>query len=65
MVACGLGVALVPKSAATDSLGGTHAGVHFLKLERSAAIDLAAVWRRGGSPLVDDLIAGVQAAVGE
>ena len=60
MVACGLGVALVPESARA---GATRAGgVRFLHLERSATIDLAAVWRRGISPLVEDFIASAQTA---
>ena len=36
----------------------------FRQLERSAAIDLATVWLRGTSPLVEDFVAGARAALG-
>ena len=64
MVACGLGVALVPESATPGSTGHGVTGVRFVHLERSATIDLAAVWRRGSSPLVDSFIASARAAIG-
>ncbi len=62
MVACGLGVALVPESAASGATGTGATDVRFQRLERSAAIELAAVWRRGTSPLVDSFITQAQAA---
>jgi DNA-binding transcriptional LysR family regulator len=62
MVACGLGVALVPESA---SAAPAVTGVRFLDLERPAVINLAAVWRRASSPLVEGFIAGARAASGE
>jgi DNA-binding transcriptional LysR family regulator len=64
MVACCLGVALVPESAASappDAVGG---GARLLRLPRSATIDLAAVWRRESSSLTDSFIASAQATVG-
>ena len=64
MVACGLGVALVPESTTCTPVGTGITGVRFRQLERSAAIDLAAVWRRRTSPLVEDFVASAQAAIG-
>ena len=64
MVACGLGVALVPESATHSSTGTGGEGVRFLRLGQSTAIDLAVVWRRGPSPLVDGFIHSARAAVG-
>jgi DNA-binding transcriptional LysR family regulator len=54
MVACGLGVALVPESAThhVDRTGMTRT----IPVRDSASIDLAAVWRRGHSPLVGDFL---------
>jgi DNA-binding transcriptional LysR family regulator len=63
MVACGLGVALVPKSATLSSIDARADDVRFLRLERSAVIDLAAVWRRGNSPLIDSFVASAQTAI--
>jgi len=52
MVACGLGVALVPESAArSEQPENDH--THFVRLEESATIELAAVWHRESSALVD------------
>ena len=64
MVACGLGVALVPESATHSSTGTGGEGVRFLRLGQSTAIDLAVVWRRGPSPLVDGFIHSARAALG-
>ena len=64
MVACGLGVALVPESATHSSTGTGGEGVRFLRLGQSTAIDLAVVWRRGPSPLVDGFIHSARAAIG-
>ncbi len=64
MVACNLGVALVPASAASAPPDAVGAGARFLRLPRSATIDLAAVWRRPSSLLVDSFIASAQASVG-
>ena len=36
-------------------------GVRFLRLERSATIELAAVWRRGTDALVDGFVTHVRA----
>jgi DNA-binding transcriptional LysR family regulator len=60
MVACGLGVVLVPASATAGATGAGTTGVRFLDLERSPGIDLAAIWRRGTSPLVEGFIASAQ-----
>jgi DNA-binding transcriptional LysR family regulator len=64
MVACGLGVALVPESATHSSTGTGGEGVRFLRLGQSTAIDLAVVWRRGPSPLIDGFIYSARAAIG-
>ena len=64
MVACGLGVALVPASATHGSSGSGAEGIRILRLEQSTAIDLGAVWRRGPSPLIDSFIHGARAAIG-
>jgi DNA-binding transcriptional LysR family regulator len=64
MVACGLGVALVPESATHSSTGTGGEGVRLLRLGQSTAIDLAVVWRRGPSPLVDGFIHSARAAIG-
>ncbi len=64
MVACGLGVALVPESATHSSTGTGGEGVRFLRLGQSTAIDLAVVWRRGPSSLVDGFIHSARAALG-
>jgi hypothetical protein len=63
MVACGLGVALVPESATHGSRDTGGEGVRFLRIENSADIDLAAVWRREASPLVDRFIMRAEAAI--
>lgn len=62
MVGCGLGVALVPAAVAQQT-GLPSASVRLLPLDDSPTIDLAAVWRQDGSPLVEALLASV-AAVG-
>jgi DNA-binding transcriptional LysR family regulator len=61
MVACGLGVALVPESAThqVDRTGLTRT----IHVHNSTAIDLAAVWRRGHSPLVADFLTSLDARV--
>ena len=64
MVACGLGVALVPESATHSSTGTGGEGVRFVRLGQSTAIDLAVVWRRGRSPLVDGFIHSARVAIG-
>ena len=59
MVACGLGVALVPESAAhqVDRVGLTRT----IPVHDSTAIDLAAVWRRGDSPLIAAFLTSLDA----
>jgi DNA-binding transcriptional LysR family regulator len=64
MVASGLGVALVPAGAAHRPEDLAASRVRFVRLEHSATIDLAAVWRRETSPLVEGFIASARAAVG-
>jgi DNA-binding transcriptional LysR family regulator len=61
MVACGLGVALVPESAVREDDSAKPMKV--IRLANSATIDLAAVWRRGRSPLVADFLRCVQASI--
>jgi DNA-binding transcriptional LysR family regulator len=63
MVGCGLGVALVPESATHGSADTGGEGIRFLRIENSADIDLAAVWRREASPLVASFIMSAEAAI--
>jgi DNA-binding transcriptional LysR family regulator len=63
MVASGLGVALVPESAASRPAGTDGAGLRFVRLERSATIELAALWRRRSSPLVDGFVRSARVAI--
>jgi len=65
MVASGLGVALVPAGAAHRPEDPAASRVRFVRLEHSATIDLAAVWRRETGPLVEGFIASARAAVGD
>lgn len=59
MVACGLGVALVPESATQRcERGGLTRTIH---LPASTTIDLAAVCRRGRSPLITAFLASIDA----
>jgi hypothetical protein len=41
------------------------ARIRFVRLEHSATIDLAAIWRREASPLVDGFIDSARAAIDE
>jgi DNA-binding transcriptional LysR family regulator len=65
MVASGLGVALVPEGAAHRPEDVDVSRIRFVRLEHSATIDLAAVWRRETSPLVDGFINSARAAIDE
>jgi DNA-binding transcriptional LysR family regulator len=65
MVASGLGVALVPSGAARRPMDVDVARIRFVRLEHSATIDLAAIWRREASPLVDGFIDSARAAIDE
>jgi DNA-binding transcriptional LysR family regulator len=65
MVASGLGVALVPAGAAHRPEDADASRVRFVRLEHSATIDLAAVWRRESSPLVDGFVSSARAAIDE
>jgi DNA-binding transcriptional LysR family regulator len=64
MVASGLGVALVPAGAAHRPEDPGASRVRFVRLEHSATIDLAAVWRRETSPLVEGFIDSARAGIG-
>jgi DNA-binding transcriptional LysR family regulator len=64
MVASGLGVALVPAGAAHRPEDPAASRIRFVRLEHSATIDLAAVWRRETSPLVEGFIASARSAIG-
>lgn len=64
MVACGLGVALVPKAAAEQAAQAGPAQIRLVTLERSPTIDLAAVWREDATPLVAGLIASTRPRTG-
>jgi DNA-binding transcriptional LysR family regulator len=63
MVACGLGVALVPESATQQRAAEERNGIYFTLVEDSAEIDLAAVCRRGGNGLIHDLLDSVRAVL--
>jgi DNA-binding transcriptional LysR family regulator len=56
MVACGLGVALVPESATQQLRVPEEQSIHLRPLQNSATIELAAVWRRGPNRLVEGLL---------
>jgi DNA-binding transcriptional LysR family regulator len=56
MVACGLGVALVPESATQQLRVPEEQSIHLMPLQNSATIELAAVWRRGPNRLVESLL---------
>jgi DNA-binding transcriptional LysR family regulator len=57
MVGCGLGIALVPESATHGSgPGGPTRTIH---LASPTTIELAAVWRRGHSPLIAGFLANI------
>jgi DNA-binding transcriptional LysR family regulator len=64
MVASGLGVALVPAGAAHRPEDPAASRIRFVRLEHSATIDLAAVWRRETSPLVEGFIASARSTIG-
>ena len=64
MVASGLGVALVPAGAAHRPEDPAAPRIRFVRLEHSATIDLAAVWRRETSPLVEGFIASARSTIG-
>jgi DNA-binding transcriptional LysR family regulator len=55
MVACGLGVALVPESA-TQHRVSEEQSIRLMPLQSSTTIELAAVWRRGPNRLVEGLL---------
>lgn len=64
MVACGLGIALVPESAAPRPGSSDHGSTRFVRLDRTPTIDLAAVWRRDTTTLIDGFLASVRTAIG-
>jgi DNA-binding transcriptional LysR family regulator len=59
MVASGLGVTLVPESAARHVHDG-HSATHFVTLDRPTTIELAAVWHRDENVLVDAFLASAR-----
>ena len=61
MVACGLGVALVPESA--TRLHALHNDINVLHLQTTSTIDLAAVWRRPWSALIDGFLRSIRSAI--
>jgi DNA-binding transcriptional LysR family regulator len=63
MVACGLGVALVPESATQQRPAEADEGIHFTLVEDSAEIDLAAVCRRGANGLIHGFLDSVRAVL--
>jgi DNA-binding transcriptional LysR family regulator len=64
MVACGLGVAIVPHSATRPPTRPPGDEVAVVQLEDSPTIELAAVWRRGANPLVEGLLRSIHAVLG-
>ena len=64
MVACGLGVALVPESATQQLRLPEEQSIHLMPLQNSATIELAAVWRRGPNRLVEALVDSARAVLG-
>lgn len=62
MVACGLGVALVPESAAGVRENTDADAVRFHHLLHPTTIELTAIWRSKATTLVDAFISSVQAA---
>ena len=63
MVACGLGVALVPESATQQLRLPEEQSIHLMPLQNSATIELAAVWRRGPNRLVEALLDSARAVL--
>ena len=63
MVGSGLGVALVPAGAAHGPEGADASRVRFVRLDHSATIDMAAVWRRESNPLVEGFIESARATI--
>ena len=61
MVGCGLGVALVPDGVARQ-VGHALANVRLLPPEAAPIVELAAVWRDDGSPLVAALLDSIRRA---
>jgi DNA-binding transcriptional LysR family regulator len=64
MVACGLGVALVPESATQQLRVPEEQSIHLMPLQNSTTIELAAVWRRGPNRLVEALLDSARAVLG-
>lgn len=58
MVACGLGLALVPESSLRTECDSR--AIKSIRLARSTTIDLAAVWRRGHEPLITGFLGAIQ-----
>jgi DNA-binding transcriptional LysR family regulator len=65
MVACGLGVALVPESATQQLRVPEEQSIRLLPVQDSATIELAAVWRRGPNRLVEGLLDSARAILEE
>lgn len=61
MVDSGLGVALVPESAARS---GNHEHTAFFDIEKSVTIELAVIWRRGPNAVIDGFLTCARAASG-
>lgn len=61
MVDSGLGVALVPESAARS---GNHEHTTFFDIEKSVTIELAVIWRRGPNAVIDGFLTCARAASG-
>lgn len=64
MVACGLGVALVPDTPGHLRTGAeSGGGTRFLRLQHSTSTEVAAVWHREAGVLVDGFIRSARAVV--
>ena len=62
MVACGLGVTLVPESA-TRTYSPNDKRINVIHLQTASTIDLAAVWRRPSSALINGFLDSIRNAV--
>jgi DNA-binding transcriptional LysR family regulator len=63
MVACGLGVALVPDTPGHLRTAAESGGIRFVRLQHSTSIEVAAVWRREAGVLVDGFVRSARAVV--
>jgi DNA-binding transcriptional LysR family regulator len=65
MVACGLGVALVPESASQPPTSTGGENIRYVSVKNSAEIELAAVSRQGENMLIRGFLDSVRGAIGD